>query len=337
MKQQIFGALTAAAIALSAPLAAAAEVNVYSARKESLIKPLLDTFTEQTGIEVNLLTGDSNALIERMRTEGRNSPADLLITVDAGRVGLADSLGLFQPVDSEILTNSVPASVRSPNNHWFALSRRARIIAYHPDRVDAADLPDYETLASDDWAGRICVRSSGNIYNQSLLASLIHHNGAEAATEWASAVRKNMARSPQGNDRAQIRAVAAGECDVAIVNTYYFGIMLSDPEQRGIAEQVKVHFPNQANRGTHINVSGAGIAKHAKNVDNATALLEFLVSSESQAWYAEVNHEYPVSSNVMPSELVASFGSFKADDLNVSVLGELNADAVRVFDTVGWE
>jgi len=261
--------------------AQAAEVNVYSARNESLIKPLLDRFTEQSGISVNLLTGKANALIERLRAEGRNSPADLLITTDAGRLVLASDLGLFQAVESDVLED--------------------------------------------------------RIYNQSLMASLIEHHGIDTATSWAQAVRGNMARDPQGNDRAQIKAVAAGECDVALVNTYYLGIMLSDEEQREAGAAVRVHFPNQDNRGTHVNISGAGVTAHAPNRDEAQALIEFLAGDEAQSWYASTNHEYPVRDGISPSDLVASFGTFDGDTLNVSVLGKRNAEAVRAFDAAGWE
>ncbi len=317
--------------------AQAAEVNVYSARNESLIKPLLDRFTEQSGISVNLLTGKANALIERLRAEGRNSPADLLITTDAGRLVLASDLGLFQAVESDVLEDRIPAAFRAPDNSWFGLSRRARVMVYHPDRVAQSELGDYESLADAAWAGRICVRSSGNIYNQSLMASLIEHHGIDTATSWAQAVRGNMARDPQGNDRAQIKAVAAGECDVALVNTYYLGIMLSDEEQREAGAAVRVHFPNQDNRGTHVNISGAGVTAHAPNRDEAQALIEFLAGDEAQSWYASTNHEYPVRDGISPSDLVASFGTFDGDTLNVSVLGKRNAEAVRAFDAAGWE
>ncbi|MEM9601923.1 MAG: Fe(3+) ABC transporter substrate-binding protein [Pseudomonadota bacterium] len=315
----------------------AAEVNVYSARKEALIRPLLDTFSERTGITVNLLTGKSNALIQRMKAEGRNTPADLMITVDAGRLAFASSLGLFQPLESDTLASRIPASLRSPDNLWFGLSQRARIIVYHPDRVSLDELADYEDLADAAWAGRICARSSVNIYNQSLLASIIEYAGTDDATAWAKAVRENMARDPQGNDSAQIKAVAAGECDVALVNTYYLGGMLSNPELRDTAAAVRVHFPNQSNRGAHVNISGAGVTKYAKNVAEARQLLEFLVSDDAQAWYAQTNHEYPVVEGVPPSDLVASFGDFKRDALNVSRLGARNAEAVQAFDNAGWE
>ncbi|MEM6986607.1 MAG: Fe(3+) ABC transporter substrate-binding protein [Pseudomonadota bacterium] len=324
-------------VCLLVTTAHASEVNVYSARKEALIRPLLDIFSERTGVDVNLLTGKSNALIQRLKAEGRNSPADVLITVDAGRLAFASSLGLLQPLESDELETRVPATLRSPDNLWFGLSKRARVVVYNPERVAQTELGDYESLADPKWANRICVRSSVNIYNQSLLASLIEHNGSEAATAWARSVRDNMARSPQGNDSAQIKAVAAGECDVALVNTYYLGGMLSTPELRETAEAVKVHFPNQSNRGAHVNISGAGVTKHAKNTAEAKMLLEYLVSEEAQAWYAQSNHEYPVVDGVQPSELVASFGDFQSDSLNVSVLGERNAEAVQAFDIAGWE
>ncbi len=334
--------LLAAALAatLSAPVLAA-EVNIYSARKEQLIKPLLDKFTEQTGIEVNLLTGKASALLQRLKSEGANSPADLFLTVDAGRLHAAKAAGLLQPIDSEGLNAAIPANLRDVDGQWYGLSARSRVVLYAKDRVSADQLSSYESLADEKWRGRICIRSSDNIYNQSLLASMIANNGAEAAQQWAEGVVANMARPPQGNDRAQIKAVAAGECDLAVANTYYLGTMLTsdaDDGQREAATGVGVFFPNQDGRGAHINVSGAGVTAHAQNRDAAIKLLEFFASADSQRWYAEVNHEYPVVAGVEPSELVKSWGwPFQSDDLNITRLGELNAEAVKVFDRAGWK
>lgn len=315
------------------------EVNVYSARKEALIKPLLDQFSEQSGLTVNLITGGADALIERMKAEGEHSPADVLVTVDAGRLYRAQQEGLLVPVSSDELAQQVPPALREPDGHWFGLSMRARVIVYAPDRVDPAELSTYEALADEKWAGRICIRSSDNIYNQSLVASLLAHHGEPAVREWAEGLVTNMARDPVGGDRDQIKAVAAGECDLAVVNSYYLAGMQAggDAEARDIAGRVAVFWPNQGNRGVHVNVSGAGVASHAPNPDNALALLEFLVSDDSQRWYAQANQEFPVRPGVPPSELLQSWGEFKQDDLNLLRLGELNADAVKVMDQVGWK
>lgn len=328
--------------ALVTPVAAVAdaqEVNLYSARKEALIEPLLERFEEQTGIEVNLVTGSADALIERLQVEGRNTPADMLLTVDAGRLHRATEAGLLRATDSEALEDRIPAHLRHPEGRWFGLSKRARVISYSRDRVDPSELSTYEDLADPKWQGRVCIRSSSNIYNQSLLASLIEAHGVEKATEWAEGVVDNMARRPQGGDTDQIRAVASGVCDVAVNNTYYYGRLVNsdDAADREVAEQVGLIFPNQDGRGTHVNVSGAGVTTHASNVDAAEQLLEFLVSDEAQHWYAEVNYEYPVNPDASVSETVEDWGyPFDEDNLNLSRLGELNAEAVKVFDRAGW-
>ena len=323
---------------LSGPVYAGGEVNLYSARKENLIKPLLDKFTGQTGIKVNLLTGKAKTLLQRLRSEGRNTPADLLLTVDAGNLHAAKAAGLLQPVQSAVLEAAVPANLRDPDNQWFALSTRSRVIVYSKERVKASELSTYEDLASPKWKGRICIRSSGNIYNQSLLASLIAHHGVAEAEKWARGVVANMARPPQGNDRAQVKAVAAGICDIAVVNTYYLGVMLNkDAAQKEAARQVAVFFPNQNGRGAHINVSGAGVVAGAKHKENAVKLLEFLVGDEAQKWYAQANHEYPVKAGIPVSATVNAWGyPFRQDGLNVSELGIHNAEAVKVFDRAGW-
>ncbi|MCF6354330.1 MAG: Fe(3+) ABC transporter substrate-binding protein [Candidatus Polarisedimenticolaceae bacterium] len=324
---------------LSAPVLAVEEVNVYSARKEALIKPLLERFTQQTGIKVNLLTGKAKTLLKRLQSEGRNTPADMLLTVDAGNLHAATAAGLLQPVDNASLKAVVPQNLRDPDDRWYALSTRSRVIVYSKERVKASELSTYEDLADPKWKGRLCIRSSSNIYNQSLLASLIIHNGAEQAEEWARGVVANMAQSPKGNDRAQVKAVAVGICDVAIINTYYMGVMLKkDDRQKKAALQVAVFFPNQEGRGAHINISGAGIVKAAKHRENAIKLLEFLVSDEAQLWYAKANHEYPVKAGIPVSDVVMAWGyPFKQDSLNVSELGKYNAEAVKVFDRAGWK
>jgi iron(III) transport system substrate-binding protein len=334
--------LTLTALALAAPslpALAAGEVNLYSARKEELIKPLLDRFTAETGITVNLVTGKADALLKRLESEGRNTPADLLLTTDAGRLYRAYEAGVLQPVRSELLERQIPAVYRDPEGHWFGVSVRARVLMYAPDRVDPAELSTYEALADNRWKKRICIRSSGNIYNQSLVGALIAAHG-EAETEvWARGVVANMARPPKGGDRDQISAVAAGQCDIAVANTYYLGTMLtsSDPAQREAAAKVAVFWPNQEGRGTHVNISGAGVTRHAQNRDNAVKLLEFMVSEESQRWYADANLEYPVRSGIPLNATLEAWGPFQADTLNLAELGRNNAAAVRLMDRAGWK
>lgn len=331
-------ALAATALLTAPSLAAAAEVNVYSARKDHLIKPLLDQFTKQSGITVNLLSAGEDQLTERMKAEGANSPADVLITTDVGRLHKARVDGLLQPVASPVLDKNVPAKFRDPQGFWYGLSARARVIFYAKDRVKPAELSTYEDLADPKWKGRICVRSSSSVYNQSLLAGLIAVDGLDKAEKWAKGVSDNMARKPQGGDRDQISAVAAGQCDVAIANTYYFGEMLNStkPEEKAAAEKVALFWPNQQGRGAHINVSGAGVAASAKHKAEAVKLIEFLSGAEAQRIYAETNNEFPVMAGVKPSALVASWGPFKGEDVAVTMLGENNAQAVRIFDRVGW-
>ncbi len=318
----------------------AKSISVYSSRKEYLIEPLLTKFTEQTGIEVKLLTGKDDALIARLDSEGKNSPADLLITADAGRLYRAKVAGLLQPVKSLELEKNIPENLRDTDNQWFGLSMRSRVIMYNKNKVSADELSTYEALTDPKWKGRICIRSSDNIYNQSLLASMIASNGEQAAETWAKAIVANMARPPKGNDRAQMSAAVVGECDLAIANTYYYASWLTSdkPQDQENASQLAIFFPNQNDRGAHVNVSGAGVTRYSKNSEEAIQLLEFLSSEEAQEWYAQVNNEYPVRPGVATSELVQSWGyPFKADSLNLSRLGELNATAVKVFDRSGWK
>ncbi len=331
-------AFLALAVFVSTPVSAD-EVNVYSARKEKLIKPLLDRFTEETGIVVNLVTGKGDALLTRLQSEGKNSPADLLITTDAGRLYRAQQAGVLQPISSQTLETVVPESLREPTGLWFGLSKRARVIVYAKDRVKAEELSSYAALVDEKWKGRICIRSSSNIYNQSLVASMIVNQGLEATEAWSKGIVKNMARPPQGGDRDQIKAVAAGQCDIAVVNSYYLGAMITgkDEKQQEAAAQVGLFWPDQEGRGTHVNVSGAGVIQSAPNKAAAIQLLEFLVAEESQQWYAEVNNEYPVREGVESSELLKSWGEFKGDDIDMAKLGEFNAEAVKVMDRAGWK
>ena len=315
------------------------ELNVYSARKEALIKPLLDQFATETGTKVNLVTGKEDALLTRLQSEGRNSPADVLITTDAGRLYRAQQAGVLQPVDSQLLAQTIPPHLRSAENQWFGLSLRARVIVYAKDRVKPTELSTYEDLADPRWRGRICIRSSGNIYNQSLVASMLANIGPEATAAWLEGLVRNFARPPQGGDRDQVKAVAAGQCDVAVVNSYYLGAMLQSGEdtEQAAAERVALFWPNQDDRGTHVNVSGAGITAASPHPRAALALIEFLASTESQQWYAQSNHEYPVRDDVQPSTLLQSWGRFKADSLAMSELGRLNAAAVMAMDRAGWK
>ena len=333
--------LTSSLLLASIPVAHAAEdklVHLYSARKEALIKPVLDKFTEQTGIEVKLITSKADALLKRLQTEGRNSPADVLLTTDAGRLHRAREAGVLQPIQSDVLAKAVPESYRDEDGYWYGLSLRARPIVYAKDRVKPEQLSTYEALAEPAMKGRVCIRSSNNIYNQSLVASMISTRGEAATEAWAKDLVKNFARPPRGGDRDQIKAVAAGQCDVAVVNTYYLGVMLSgnDADERAAGEKVAVFWPNQDGRGTHVNVSGAGVTAHAKHRDNAIKLIEFLATPEVQSWYARVNHEYPVVDGVESSELLKDWGEFKADNINLTELGRLNADALRLMDRAGW-
>ncbi|MEO1750346.1 Fe(3+) ABC transporter substrate-binding protein [Thiofaba sp. EF100] len=329
---------TLCATLLSAVSAQSAEVNVYSGRGEALIKPLLDTFSKETGIKVNLVSGKDDALIERLKAEGAQSPADVLMTADAGRLHRAKAAGLLQAVDSPTLNAAIPAAYRDPGNQWFGLTLRARVIVYAPERVKREELSTYEGLADPSWKGRVCMRSSDSIYNQSLTAALIAHDGEAATLDWAKGVVANLARPPKGGDRDQIKAIAAGECDVSLVNTYYLAGMQNaeEPAEREAAAKVAVFWPNQKDRGAHVNVSGAGITAAAKNVAEARKLLEFLVSDEAQRWYAEVNQEYPVKAGIAISPTLRTMGAFKADALPLARLGELNAQAVRLLDRAGW-
>lgn len=319
--------------------AQSAEVNVYSARKEALIKPVLDKFSAQSGIEVNLITGNADALISRIDSEGKFSPADILITTDVGRLQRAKSQQLLQSVESEVLRDNVPENLRDTDNQWFALTKRARTIMYAKGRVSAEELNDIEDLTADKWRGRICVRSSTNIYNQSMVAALIELKGEEQTLEWAKGLVKNFARPPKGGDRDQIKAVAAGQCDIAIANTYYLAGMLTDSDKAQVeaAQKVAVFWPNQDNRGVHVNISGAGIARHAPNKDAARALLEFMLTEDAQAWYAEHNGEYPVLDGVEQSAVLQQFGDFKAERIPLQRVGELNSQALVLMDKAGWK
>ena len=318
--------------------ASADEVNLYSSRQEHLIRPLLDAFTKATGTTVNVVSAGEDALIERAKTEGANSPADVLITVDAGRLIKADQAGLFQPIKSLVLDAAIPAPLRDPKGNWYGLSMRARVIFYSKERVKPEELSTYEALADPKWKGRICIRSSSNVYNQSMLSALIVEDGAQKAEAWAKGIAANMARPPAGGDRDQILAVAAGVCDIAIANTYYYAGLLSSSkeEEKQAAQKVALFWPNQPGRGAHVNISGAGVMKNAPHKEAAIKLLEFLVSDEAQKLYAEAVYEFPVKPGIAPSGVVAGFGKFKADTLSLAEIANHQAEAIRIFDRVGW-
>ena len=315
-------------------------VNVYTHRHYEADRQLYAAFTEETGIEVNVVEAGADELIQRLASEGENSPADILVTVDAGRLHRAKEMGLLQSVDSSELNRLVPATLRDPEGYWYALTVRARIVVYAPAEVN--DPPaTYGELADPRWEGRIAVRSSSNIYNVSLLASMVAHQGVVEATAWAEGIVDNLARRPQGNDRDQIRAVAAGDADLAIVNSYYVGLMLNsdDRSDRGVAESVAVAFPRHESpgSGTHINISGAGVTAAAPNRENALRLLEFLAGDQAQTLYAQANYEYPIRPDLPLAPAVAEWGAFEPDDLNLSALGEYAGEATEISNAVGWE
>ena len=314
------------------------EVNVYSARKEALILPLLQRFEGETGIEVNLVTGKADALLKRLEAEGRSTPADVFITTDAGRLQRAKDADVLQAIENPVLQARIPSNLRDSDNVWFGLSQRARVIFYVKGKVDPAQLSTYEALADSQWKRRICIRSSGNIYNQSLVASMIEAHGVAQTEDWARGLVANFARNPAGGDTDQLRAAAAGLCDIAIANTYYFGRLVNSDKEKDqmVAKSLGVFWPNQGDRGAHVNVSGAAITKHASHREAAERLLEFLVSPESQAWYAEVNNEYPVTADASIPDTLKAFGEFSADTLNLSRLGENNRAAVELMDRAGW-
>lgn len=316
----------------------AGDVNVYTHRHYETDQELFRRFEAQTGIRVNVLTASADELITRLENEGERSPADVLITVDAGRLHRAIERGLLQPVRSRVLEANVPEHLRDEGGHWFGLTQRARVLVYHADRVGPEDLSTYETLTDPEWTDRVLIRSSSNVYNQSLLASIIAHRGEAAAAEWAEGMVENMARAPRGGDTDQIKGVAAGAGDVAVVNTYYLALLTesSDREERRVADQVRVFFPNQDGRGTHVNVSGAGVTSHAPNRENAVRLIEFLSGDEAQGLFAEANQEYPVKPGVPWSATLRGWGEFEPDTLDLTRLGELNDEAVRIFDRARW-
>lgn len=315
------------------------EVNVYTHRHYDVDKKIFRQFEKETGIDVNIIDDDADKLIMRLNEEGKDSPCDLFMTVDAGRLARAKNMNLLQPINDDKLLSLVSPQFRDKDGYWIAQTIRSRVIVYSLDRVKPEQLSTYEDLADPKWKGKVLVRSSDNIYNQSLLASIIANSGEEKALSWAKGIVANLAREPKGNDRDQVKAIAAGEGDVALVNTYYVGRMLESEDQaeRDAASKVGLFFPNQNDRGAHINISGAGIAKYSKNADNAKKLLNYLLRDEIQKMFADGNNEFPVKEAIDVKPLLANWGKFRSDTLNLQVLGELNNAALKVFNEAGWK
>lgn len=336
------GAIVSAVIlgsaALAQPAAGAEEVNLYSFRQPFLIEPMLEAFTRETGIVVNVVYAEKGVL-ERLKAEGRNTPADAVLTVDVGRLQELVDAEILQPLTSPTIERNIPANLRHPDGLWVGLTTRARIIFASKDRVGPDEVKSYEDLAASHMKGRVCSRSGKQDYNIALLASIIAHKGEAAAREWLSGVKANLAQKPQGNDRSQAKAIMEGVCDVALANTYYMGQMLDpkNPEQKAWADAVRIVFPNQDDRGTHVNLSGAALVRGAKNRDNAVKLIEFLSGDEAQKLYAEANVEYPVKAGVALHPLVESWGPFKADTLALAEVAKYRPAAARLVDQVGFD
>jgi iron(III) transport system substrate-binding protein len=315
-------------------------LNLYSSRHYQTDEALYSNFTRQTGIRINRIEAGEDALIERIRNEGARSPADVLVTVDAGRLWRAEQFGFFQPVKSAVLDARIPASYREPSGLWYGFSLRARVIAYNRAKVNPVEIQTYESLADPKWKGRVCMRSSTNIYNLSLMGAMIDHLGAQRAEAWASAVKANLAHDPKGGDTDQLKFVAAGACDVTISNQYYYARLARSqkPDDRAVAEKVGLLFPNQASFGTHVNISGAGVMKNAPNRANAIKFLEYLASDEAQRYFAEGNNEWPVVASVkVDNPVLASFPQFKRDSINVAVLGRNQPESQKLYDRVAWK
>ena len=327
------------AFAFGAQAAEEPVLNLYSSRHYQTDDALYDNFTKQTGIRINRIEAGEDALLERLKNEGDKSPADVLVTVDAGRLWRAEQMGLFLPVKSALLTERVPAELRHPDGLWFGFSTRARPIFYAKGKVDPAQLRNYEDLANPKFKGRICIRSSSAMYNLSLMSSMIAAVGPEKAEAWARGVVANFARDPKGGDTDQLKAVAAGECDIAVSNTYYYVRLMksSNPAERAAAEKIGVIFPNQDNRGAHVNISGAGVLKFAPHKENGVKFLEYLASDSAQAYFANGNNEYPVVGKVKANPELDSLGEFRKDAVNVAVYGRNQAAAQQIYDRAGWK
>ncbi|MCT4557381.1 MAG: Fe(3+) ABC transporter substrate-binding protein [Pelagimonas sp.] len=331
-------ALTAFSVAapIFASAAFAQEVNVYSYRQPELIAPLTDAFTEETGIKVNVAYL-KKGLVERLKAEAARSPADLILTVDISRLASAVDAGVTQPVESDTLKANVPDLYHDPAGNWWGLTTRARIVYASKDRVPEGEVTTYEDLADPKWKGRICTRSGTHVYTLALVAAMIEHHGEETAKTWLEGVKANLARKPQGNDRAQVKAIWAGECDISLGNTYYMGKMLKDDEQKAWADSVNVLFPTFENGGTHVNISGVAMTKSAPNKDNALKMMEFLTSPEAQKIYADANFEYPIAPGTEANDVVKSWGSFTVDNLNLMELAGSRAAALKLVEEVDFD
>jgi iron(III) transport system substrate-binding protein len=333
--------LLALGLAFASSAAAQDKVlNLYSSRHYQTDEALYSNFTKATGIKVNRIEGGEDPLIERIRNEGARSPADVLITVDAGRLWRAEQIGLFQPVKSAVLDARIPANLREPGGLWYGFSTRARVIAYNKAKVQPGEIRTYEELADAKWKGRVCMRSSTSIYNLSLLGAMIDHLGEAKAEFWAKGVRANLAQEPRGGDTDQLKAVAAGQCDVTISNQYYYARLLRSqkPDERQAAERLGIVFPNQATWGTHVNISGAGVLKNAPNRGAAIKFLEYLASDEAQRYFADGNNEWPVVAGVrIDNPVLKMLGEFKRDNLNVAVLGKNQPSSQKIYDRAAWK
>ena len=335
MKKFVATSLFFVTLFFSSPIFAS-EVNIYSYRQPFLIEPLTTAFTDKTGIKVNIVYL-RKGMIERMKAEGKRSPADVILTVDISRLSALVEAGLTQQVVSQILSTNVPEKYRDPAGHWFGLTTRARIIYVSKERVRTGEIKSYEDLADPKWRGKVCTRSGLNAYNLALTSAIIHHHGEDYAKKWLDGFKQNLARKPQGNDRAQVKAIWAGECDLSIGNTYYMGKMLKDPEQADWAKSVNIVFPTFEGGGTHVNVSGIGMAKFSPNKENALALMEFLSSGEAQEIYATANFEYPIAPGTKVDDLVKSWGSFNADTVNLMTIAKLRKKALKLTEIVDFD
>ena len=321
-------------LGLLSPLAAMAEeLVVYTARKEHLVKPLFDAYTNKTGVKINYITDKAAPLLSRLQAEAKNSPADVLITVDAGNLWQAANKGVLAPVESEVLQKNIPAYLRDTENRWFGLSVRARTIVYSTDRVKDGELTTYEDLAQPQWKGRLCLRTSKKVYNQSLVAMMIAQQGEEKAEKIVKGWVDNLATAPFSNDTKVMEAIAAGQCDVGIVNTYYYGSLMKKKPELKLA----LFWPNQGDRGVHVNISGAGVTANTKHREAAIKLIEWLSGDEAQGIFASLNMEYPVNPAVKPDASVSAWGEFKQDNLNVAKAGELQAKSVMLMDRAGYK
>ena len=317
------------------------EVNLYSQRHYAVDELQYENFTKLTGIKVNVTKANADELIQRLKNEGDKTEADLFITVDVGKLWQAGDMGLLQKINTDIINSNINQSLLDKNNYWVPVTYRSRILVYSNERVDKSELSSYEDLANDKWKDRILVRSSSNSYNQALMSSLVANLGIEETQKWSAAIVKNFARNPKGNDRDQVKAIAAGQGDVAIVNSYYIGLLLSsqNEEELNAGKSVSVFFPNQGEnqRGAHINVSGIALTKNSKNKENAIKLIKYLQTDEAQKTYVNNTYEYSVNPSISPNEIVRGWGDFKMDDLDLNLLGSKRDEAIRIFDKSGWK